>query len=121
MSDPGRPDPVGVQALIVAFNQAWNDHDLPAALALVSDDIVFESTAPGPDGERYVGREAVGAAWSPIFADVNSRFTTEEMLIADDHVVQRWRYDWADGHVRGIDLIRVRDGAVTAKLAYVKG
>jgi hypothetical protein len=35
--------------------------------------------------------------------------------------VQTWRYDWGTGHVRGIDLIRVRDGAVTAKCSYVKG
>ena len=28
------------------FNAAWNDHDLAAALALTSDDCVFEATSP---------------------------------------------------------------------------
>jgi hypothetical protein len=35
--------------------------------------------------------------------------------------VARWRYDWAGGHVRGVDVIRVRDGLVAEKFAYVKG
>jgi hypothetical protein len=26
-----------------------------------------------------------------------------------------------DGHVRGVDVLRVRDGRVAEKLAYVKG
>jgi hypothetical protein len=33
----------------------------------------------------------------------------------------RWRYDWGDGHVRGVDVIRVRDGQIAESLAYVKG
>lgn len=36
-------------------------------------------------------------------------------------MVQRWRYDWADGHIRGIDVLAVKDGKVTEKIAYVKG
>jgi SnoaL-like domain len=81
---------------------------------------VFESTSPAPDGRRYVGRAAIGAAWKPIFDDVTSRFTVEDSFSAGDHVVQRWRYDWGDGHVRGIDVFAVRDGQVTEKIAYVK-
>jgi len=28
---------------------------------------------------------------------------------------------WASGHVRGVDVFRVRDGRVAEKLCYVKG
>ncbi len=35
--------------------------------------------------------------------------------------VVRWRYDWADGHVRGVDIVRVRNGQLAESLAYVKG
>ncbi len=108
-------------AVVSRFNAAWNDHDLAAALALTSDDCLFEATSPAPDGQRFVGHAAVAAAWKPIFDDVTSRFTVEDSFAAGPHVVQRWRYDWADGHVRGIDLITVRDGKVTEKIAYVKG
>lgn len=110
-----------VGAVVDRFNAAWNVHDLDAAVALVSDDVVFESTSPAPDGERFVGRDAVRRAWEPIFADHHARFTVEDRVVTDRDVIQRWRYDWADGHVRGIDLITVQDGQVTAKLAYVKG
>ncbi|HEY5249613.1 MAG TPA: nuclear transport factor 2 family protein [Dermatophilaceae bacterium] len=108
-------------AVVERFNQAWNSHDLPAALALTTDDCIFEATGPAPDGARAHGRAELAAAWEPIFADTSSRFTTEEAFTAGDRVVARWRYDWNGGHVRGIDLVRVRDGRVAEKLSYVKG
>jgi hypothetical protein len=115
----------GVEAaaaeVVDRFNAAWNAHDLAAAIALTSEDCVFEATAPAPDGERSVGHAALRAAWQPIFDDVTSRFTVEDSFTAGPRVVQRWRYDWAGGHVRGIDVITVSGGKVTGKLAYVKG
>jgi ketosteroid isomerase-like protein len=108
-------------AVVERFNEAWNSHDLPAALALTTDDCIFEATAPAPDGARAQGRTELAAAWQPIFTDTTSRFTTEEAFAAGDRVVARWRYDWAGGHIRGVDVIRVRNGLVAEKLAYVKG
>lgn len=108
-------------AVVERFNQAWNSHDLSAAVALIADDCIFEATAPAPDGARAQGRAELASAWPPIFADTTSRFTTEEAFAAGDRVVVRWRYDWAGGHVRGVDVIRVRDGLVAEKLAFVKG
>jgi hypothetical protein len=47
------------------------------------------------------------------------------MFAAGDRCVVRWRYDWVRegeaGHVRGVDLFRVREGKVAEKLSYVKG
>ncbi len=109
------------EAVVTLFNEAWSGHDLAAALALTSEDCVFESTSPAPDGQRAVGRAAVRAAWQPIFADLRSGFTVEETFTAGCRVVQRWRYDWGDGHVRGVDLFTVQNGRVTEKMSYVKG
>jgi ketosteroid isomerase-like protein len=103
------------------FNAAGNDHDRAAARALTSADGVVESTSPAPDGQRCVGQEAIRAAWKPIFDNVASHFTVEDSFTAGPRVVQRWRYDWDGGHVRGIDVITVENGRVTEKLAYVKG
>lgn len=86
-------------AVVGRFNHAWNSHDLSAALALTTDDCIFEATGPAPDGARVQGRAGLGAAWRPIFADTTSRFTTEEAFAAGDRVVVRWRYEWAGGHV----------------------
>jgi uncharacterized protein (TIGR02246 family) len=108
--------------LIDTFNQAWNAHDLDAALALTTEDCVFESTGPAPDGQRFEGREQIAGAWRPIFDDTSSRFTVEEAFSAgEDRFVQCWRYEWTDGHVRGVDVFHLRDGRVAAKLSYVKG
>jgi hypothetical protein len=63
----------------------------------------------------------VRAAWEPIFADVSAHFDGEELIIGGDRAVQCWTYRWADGHVRGVDVFRIRDGKVAEKLSYVKG
>lgn len=110
-----------VASVVDAFNAAWSRHDLSAALALTAPDAVFEATSPAPDGTRYVGRTAIRAAWEAIFDDAESHFTVEDRLVTAETVVQRWRYDWRGGHVRGIDLIVVHDGLITEKIAYVKG
>jgi ketosteroid isomerase-like protein len=108
-------------AVADAFNAAWNRHDLDAALDLCTEDVVFESTEPAPDGQRFTGREAVGAAWAPVFANERGHFDIEEMIALGDHLVQRWRYDWGTGHVRGVDVITFRAGRVARKCSYVKG
>ena len=62
------------------------------------------------------------AAWTALFSgSPDARFTVEELVPAGDRVVQRWRYDWGDGHVRGVDVFTVREGRVAEKLSYVKG
>ncbi|HEV7887924.1 MAG TPA: nuclear transport factor 2 family protein [Acidimicrobiales bacterium] len=109
-------------AAVDAFNEAFNRHDVDAVMALMTDDVVFESTGPGPDGERHEGQAAVRAAWESLFASSpTARFEAEEVIEAGDRVVVRWRYDWGEGHVRGVDVLKVRDGKVAEKLAYVKG
>jgi len=107
--------------VVETFGKAWVDHDLEATLALLTEDCVFDSTGPAPDGIRHTGREAIRRAWKPIFDDATSRFTVEDSFTAGDHFVQRWRYDWDHGHVRGIDVFTVQNGKVTEKIAYVKG
>jgi len=110
-----------VRAVVNQFNAAWNAHDLDGALALCSSECVFESTSPAPDGTRSVGRPAMAEAWREIFDDRQSSFTVEDAFVAGVRLVQRWRYDWNGGHVRGIDVITVRDGLISEKLSYVKG
>jgi hypothetical protein len=52
---------------------------------------------------------------------VPPKLTMEELLPFDDRALVLWRYDWGDGHVRGVDVMRVRDGKVVEMFAYVKG
>ncbi len=109
------------------FNAALNAHDVDAAMALMTDDCVFENTWPPPDGERFVGQAAVRAFWERLLssaADVH--FETEELFAAGLRAAVRCRYTWTDRegqqqHIRGVDLFTVRDGKVAEKLSYVKG
>jgi ketosteroid isomerase-like protein len=88
---------------------------------LVHDECVFETTDP-PDGIRHAGRDAVLAACQRFFdQSPQARFEMEEIVTVDDRALVRWRYEWGDGHVRGVDVIRVRDGKVIETFAYVKG
>jgi ketosteroid isomerase-like protein len=87
----------------------------------MTDDCVFESTTP-PDGTRHEGQRAVRAAWIDFFGHAHdAHFATEELLVCGDRAVTRWCYTWAEGHVRGVDVYRVRAGRVAEKLSYVKG
>lgn len=108
------------------FNEAFNRHDVDAVMSLMTEDCVFESTRPPPDGERLEGARDVRAFWERFFArSPEARFETEEIFGAGDRCVVRWVYHWIregePGHVRGVDVFRVRDAQVAEKLSYVKG
>jgi ketosteroid isomerase-like protein len=113
--------------VINRFNAAINQHDVDTAMALMTDDCVFENTYPPPDGERYEGQKAVRAFWEDFFrSSSHAAFQTEEMITCANRCVVRWRYDWTDadrkaGHIRGVDVFLMRDGKIAEKLSYVKG
>src|ERR1700678_3136917 len=93
--------------VVEQFGEAWGAHDLDATLALVTDDCVFDATGPAPDGIRHVGRDAIRAAREAFFDDSSAVREAEETFAAGDRVVQRWRYSWNGGHIRGIDVCAV--------------
>ena len=70
---------------------------------------------------------AATGAWTDFFAaSPDAHFTEEDCIVSGDRCVVRWRYEWTDadgraGHVRGVDVMRVRDGKIAEKLSYVKG
>jgi ketosteroid isomerase-like protein len=113
--------------VIERFNEAFNAHDVDGIMALMTDDVVFENTGPAPDGKRYEGQDAVRRVWERVFeARPNTYFEGEDIFACDDRCVVPWKYVFDTenpeaGHVRGIDVFRVRDGKVSEKLSYVKG
>lgn len=112
---------------IQRFNDAFNRHEVDVVMAAMTEDCVFENTYPPPDGERYEGQAAVRAFWERFFASSpHATFETEEIFACGDRGVVRWLYRWVErdgkrGHVRGVDIFRVRDGKVAEKFSYVKG
>jgi ketosteroid isomerase-like protein len=115
------------RAAVEAFARAFAACDADAVMACMTEDCVFENTTPAPDGQRLTGAAAVGDFWRQFFASTPSaRFLPEETFVAGDRCIVRWTFEWEEGpenrgHVRGVDVLRVREGRVAEKLAYVKG
>lgn len=113
--------------IVLAFNEAFNHHDVAGMMQWMSDDCVFENTAPAPDGTVYSGKEAVTQFWQDFFRESSSaRIEIEEIFGLGNRCIMRWKYTWVDaagkeGHVRGVDIFQVRDGLISGKLSYVKG
>jgi ketosteroid isomerase-like protein len=113
--------------LVLEFHEALNHRDLAAMMACMSEDCRFENTYPAPDGTIYAGKEAVTRFWEEFFQQSpHARFDVEEVFGLGNRCVLRWRYEWVDesgkkGHVRGVDIFKIKDGLICEKLSYVKG
>jgi uncharacterized protein (TIGR03086 family) len=112
---------------LARFSAAFGSGDVDAIMALMTDDCVFVATGPAPDGDQHEGAADVRAVWEQLFGETHEpAFFEEESFVTGDRAVLRWRFEWVDdedapGHVRGVDLLRFRDGLVCEKLSYVKG
>jgi ketosteroid isomerase-like protein len=112
--------------IIRRFNDAVNRHDVDAIASAMTEDCLFDNTRPPPEGQQFVGSDAVRTFFDAFFKrSPSARFEAEEIFAAGDRCVVRWVYHWVrdgkPGHVRGVDVFRVRDGKVAEKLSYVKG
>ncbi|MBI5032890.1 MAG: nuclear transport factor 2 family protein [Chloroflexi bacterium] len=113
--------------VVLEFNDAFNRHDVSAMMRLMSDDCVFENTAPAPDGTVYSGKQAVTQFWQDLFRESpHAHIEIEDIFGLGERCIMRWRYDWTDaagkkGHIRGVDLFQVKNGLISEKLSYVKG
>jgi len=109
------------------FNEAFNRHDVAGMMQLMSDDCVFENTAPAPDGTVYTGKAIVTQFWQGFFREsLQAHIDIEEIFGLGNRCIMRWKYEWVDGtgkagHVRGVDIFQVKNGAISEKLSYVKG
>lgn len=113
-------------AVVERFNAAFNSHNVDSVMDAMTQDCVFENTAPAPDGLRIEGAANVRAYWEKFFSsNPDARFEAEEIFAAKDRCVVRWIYhktkDGKPWHLRGVDIFKIRDGKVAEKLAYVKG
>ena len=119
---------IPTRRVVERFNAAFNRHDVDAIMALSTEDTALETTLPKPGGQRLEGQGVVRRYWEDFFRSAPvARFDPEEIFASGDRCVVRWHFRWGPdrpgepGHVRGVDVFRVRDGKVAEKLVYVKG
>jgi predicted SnoaL-like aldol condensation-catalyzing enzyme len=112
---------------VLKFNEAFNRHDVAEMIKLMSNDCIFENTTPAPDGTVYSGKEAITQFWREFFRQSpQAQIQIEEIFGLGFRCIMRWRYEWVDtagekGHVRGVDIFKLKDGLICEKLSYVKG
>ena len=110
-------------AILQRFNQVFLTHDPTALPDLVAEDCVIENTQPAPDGSRHEGKAACIALWTEIATMPGAHFEPESIIARGDRGEIRWRLVWGSDHastVRGVNLMRVRDGRIVEALGYVK-
>jgi len=110
-----------------AFADAWNRHDIEALMGFMADDCQFEASA-GPEicGARYVGKEAVRAAYADVWkAFPDAQWRAPRHFVCGDRGVSEWTFTGtrADGtrvEVNGCDVFTFRDGKIALKNSYRK-
>lgn len=110
--------------VIRRFNDAFRFHDPKALEPLVADHCTIENTTPAPEGKREVGKTACLAVWQGLASAAGTQFELEEVFVAGERAVIRWRYRFGEGpadSIRGLNWMRVRAGQIVEAMGYVKG
>jgi ketosteroid isomerase-like protein len=113
--------------IVLAFQEAFNRHDIEELNQLVDEEFVFDNYSPPPDGKAYSGREVINEYWHAFFREFpNVHLEIEEIFGLGERCIMRWKCSWIeagenDRYLRGIDLFKVRDGSIHERLSYVKG
>jgi ketosteroid isomerase-like protein len=106
------------------FNDVFLRHDPEALPELVAADCIIENTTPAPNGARCVGRDECVAQWTQIATAAGTHFELEDVVVMGDRAIIRWRFFSGEGEtnsMRGVNLMRVRDGLIVEAMGYVKG
>lgn len=105
------------------FNRAFEQHDASLLDGMIAEDCVMESVEPAPDGTRYEGRKACLEFWQKLANSRDGQFTAEDISAIDESAIIRWRFRFGPGlskSVRGVNVMRVREGLIVEALGYVK-
>jgi len=114
-------------AMLEAFSDAWNRHDIDALMSFMSDDCVFQ-TAAGPEacGTRISGpeavREAFAAAWQAV---PDAQWVGGVHFVLNDFGTSQWTFtgtatDGSRIETDGIDVFTFKDGKIKLKNVFRK-
>jgi ketosteroid isomerase-like protein len=114
-------------ALLAAFADAWNRHDIDAIMAMMTTDCVFEASA-GPDvcGTRYEGSQNVRAAFIEVWTTFpDAQWRDPRHHLSGDLGLSEWTFcgTRADGtrtEVNGCDVLTFEGDKIALKNSYRK-
>lgn len=110
----------------LAFNEAVNRQDVANIIQLVSDDCVFETSTPAPDGTVYAGPEAISHFLQKFFHKYPQAHIKIEDIYGFGHRCNmHWRREWLDEAgqsqaIRGVTIFQEKNGVICEILSYVK-
>lgn len=123
----GQPLEFDGEAFIKQFMTAWNDHDLDAVMALMTEDCLFEASfGSRPWGTRYTGSAEMRAGVAALFRSIpDIRWDETRHFVCEDHAVVEWvtrgsRPGGTRFEAHGCDVLTLRGGKIAAKRAYRK-
>ena len=113
--------------VLQAFADAWNRHDADALMSFMTEDCVFEASGGSEIcGTRYVGRDAVRAAYAEVWSTFpDAHWDNARHFVKGERGVSEWtftgtRTDGSRVEVNGCDLLTFRDGKIAVKNSYRK-
>jgi steroid delta-isomerase-like uncharacterized protein len=132
MTDQGNNSAAALETAIARYNEAWNEHDLDAIMAMHAPGMVFENHTAGEAASGEAVRDHIGAIFAT-WPDI--AFATRRLYVREGLVVQEWtatatharemrrgdlvaeptgsRVEWD-----GLDVIPFEDGLVKRKDVY---
>ncbi|PLP56632.1 DUF4440 domain-containing protein [Mesorhizobium loti] len=112
--------------LMMRFGELWSARDLDGCMECLTDDAVY-AAAIGPEpGTTYVGKPAIRAKLTEIFADTSisplacGRFFPHGEIGLMEWSIDKLMPDGKTKTIRGLDLYEFRDGLITLKDSYRK-
>ena len=115
------------QSFLERFLAPWNQHDVDGAVALMTDDCVWEVTRGSePHGTLFKGTTAVRAAIADAFQAVpNVHYEPIRSIYGEDHVVVELlvtgtQLDGTQLKYHACDILTLADGKIAAKRSYRK-
>jgi steroid delta-isomerase-like uncharacterized protein len=115
-----RDSAASLEETIQRYNEAWNEHDVDAIVALHAPEMVFENHTAGDRVEGAAVREHIAR----IFANwPDLSFRGRRLYARDGLVVSEWTATATDGDGRrlewdGVDVFPFREGLILRKDVY---
>jgi len=120
-------DPKAATAMLQAFLDAFNAHDVDAIMSFFTEDCVFDTPrGPAPGGQHLVGKQQVRAGIQARFDGIpNIHYGDDRHWTCGDRGVSEWtiRGTQVTGEtieVRGCDLFELTDNGISRKDAFWK-
>jgi len=127
MSDTHAAANTVTPAMLAAFSDAFNRHDADALMDFMTADCILDAAAGNEvHGTRFVGRQAVRAAFESVFRTFpDARWDNGVHYVAGNRGVSEWLFtgthiDGSRIEAEGCDLFEFRDGLIAVKRAFRK-